>query len=82
MTTIKAEDEDDLHFLTEILDEQSRFTEALRVAANEAVAYLSHIQQNYAKDIPDDLLRAMLHKKVMFDVISIQPAPVVRGLAH
>jgi hypothetical protein len=62
--------------LEKLLIEQSQYTEALRRAANEAISYLSHIGNNYAKGVPDDLLRNATNRKVAFDMISIQPSPI------
>lgn len=68
--------------LLKLLEEQAKFTEALRKSAIEAMAYVGHVNANYALDVPDDLLRKMAHAKMSFDIMSIQPAPVVRGLSN
>lgn len=65
-----------------LLAEQSAFTEALRHAAAEAMAHLGHITANYAHDVPDDVLRAAMHARVPFDIMSMTPSPVMRGLAN
>jgi hypothetical protein len=62
--------------LLELLVEQTIFTEGLRTAASLALAHAGHLISNYARDMPDEKLKAWARAQVHASGLLLHRTPV------